>query len=66
MSCGQKPRWPDYFPRMKQRGTGRGRGFFLIQYDTDGPIWPPVPGDPRLTSLSRRYPHPRSGRKVAE
>ncbi|MFI7191441.1 hypothetical protein ACIBQ0_17040 [Nocardia nova] len=43
MSSGQKPRWPAYFPRMKDRGRHRRRGVRTVLYDANfNPIWPPV------------------------
>ncbi|MCC3311500.1 hypothetical protein [Nocardia africana] len=43
MSRGQKPRWPAYFPHMKDRGRHRRRGVRIVLYDGRGePIWPPV------------------------
>ncbi|PSR63975.1 hypothetical protein C8259_08980 [Nocardia nova] len=43
MSSGQRPRWPAYFPRMKDRGRYRRRGVRIVLYDGHGePIWPPV------------------------
>lgn len=43
MSSGQKPRWPAYFPRMKNRGRHRRRGVRMVLWDQNfNPIWPPV------------------------
>ncbi|WP_029899542.1 hypothetical protein [Nocardia brasiliensis] len=43
MSSRQKPRWPEFFPRMKQRGQGRKRpARIVVRNVADGPIWPPV------------------------
>jgi hypothetical protein len=43
MSSGQKPRWPQYFPRMKRRGKHRKRGARMVLWNSAwNPIWPPV------------------------
>lgn len=48
MSSGQRPRWPAFFPRMKQRGRGRRRPAPFILWDVDpvtgrvAPVWPQV------------------------
>lgn len=44
MSSGQRPRWPAYFPRMKQRGKGRRRRKpRIVLYDERWrPIWFPA------------------------
>lgn len=43
MSSGQRPRWPDYFPRMKHRGRHRKHEIRLtVRDENNQAIWPPT------------------------
>lgn len=45
MSSGQRPRWNQFFPKMKRRGKGRTKPARIVLYDGYfGPVWPPVIG----------------------
>lgn len=49
MSSGQKPRWPEFFPKMKRRGNRRPSRF--VVYDSEwNPQWPPSIGGVDLRS----------------
>lgn len=42
MSSGQKPRWPQFYPKMKVRNKGRRRPPRIFVYDEHfEPVWPP-------------------------
>lgn len=56
MSSGQKPRWPEFFPKMKRRGNRKPSRF--VVYDSEwNPQWPPSIGgvDLRSGNLVCRY-----------
>ncbi len=58
MSSGQKPRWPQYFPRMKQRGRYRKhRPRFVFYDETWNPVWPSLlhGKNPTLTFETNDY-----------